>query len=377
MKYKFICIFLLVLMLIRPVGTIYQYKDKFFSRDYQKNYQKLYDLYYSSQYVKKINPGVMPDEYFEAFAGGAFLKGLNPILIVHDHPPLGRYIVSLSIILFDNASTIIILFMMLSSLAVFLISRLVLKNTLLSLIPLGIFLNEPLALNKLVYTPLPEPIQLPFIYFAIYFFIKGVMEKKYKKWFLLTVLMLGGVISTRFFVLGGVLVLSMLLSLFIYRRKNKKIIAFLCMLPISLVILMLSYTRTIQDSHSLLKVFSVQKYILVYHKSAFVHVFSFWDLILFNRWHTWWGSNAITSDVHWIILWPIGVVGSFLTGALFVLRRITINPPSQFLLIWIFAYSGLLSTGYTSTRYFLPIIPFLYIITLKLIIELRRIYIKK
>ncbi len=132
---------LLVVIFARPVFYIASHKDVFFNRNYNQKYEHLQTLYSKSQYVQKKSPELILDETFEEFAGGFFLKGNNPISIVHDHPPLGRYFISLSILLFDNARTIIILFFCLSALATFLIAKSVLGSLLLALIPTGIVIN--------------------------------------------------------------------------------------------------------------------------------------------------------------------------------------------------------------------------------------------
>ena len=195
-----IFLFLVLTLLISFQSIILVSKSGIFIRNYHLQYEQLKNMYYNSQFVKKNNPGIIPDEHVYAFSGGIFLKGLNPILIVHDHPPLGRYIISLSILLFDNSSTLVVFLHIGSALGVFLISKNIFNNKFLSLIPTGIFINEPLYLTKFSYTPLLETIQLPFIIFGIFFFIKGLSEKNFGGWFFLTSVMLGFVISTRFFI---------------------------------------------------------------------------------------------------------------------------------------------------------------------------------
>lgn len=353
-----------VLIFVQFGYLTYQNKDKFFSGGYEKQYVNLKNAYYSSQYAKKNATAIIPDETFEAFAAGAFLKGMNPIHIVHDHPPLGRYILSLSIILFDNPATIILLLMSISFLGIYLISRIVIKNIFLSLVPIAIFANEPLMLGKLLYAPLPEPIQLPFIIFSIYFFIKAIRAGRRARIYLfcLVAILLGFVISIRFFVTGGVLFIAMLSYLAIFRRNMYDLLSFCVTLTLSIVVLLLSYTRTILDGYSILQIFGVQKYILAYHKSAFVHTFSFWDLILFNRWHTWWGEQKISFDPQWIVVWPISTVVSIVTGILYLFRKVKLSDAEIILFLWVSGYCLMLSTGYTSTRYFLPILPFIYIL---------------
>jgi hypothetical protein len=252
------------------LNGVLQRSNAFFSRGFMAHFSDYENAYYNSQYVKKANASPIPDETFESYAGAAFLKGKNPILIVHEHPPLGRYIIGMSILLFDNSSTIILPLLMLSFVGVFLIGRLILQDTFLALFPLGIFVNEPLTMGKLNFAPLLEPIQLPFIIFALYFFIKGVKSKDYLHWFLFTSIMLGFVISIRFFILGFAEGLAMVAYCILSRSMDRKLLTFILTLPLSLVVLLLSYTRTIQDGYSFWQIFGVQKYIFYYHQSQLI-----------------------------------------------------------------------------------------------------------
>lgn len=377
-RYKVIFVILLLLFLFKPIQLVIEQKEEFFSPGFEQEYENYKNRYYSSQYFNKKNPKIITDQAFNSFLGGAFLKGLNPIMVTHDHPPLGYYIISLSIFLFDNRNTIIILILLLILCGIFFVSKEVLRNPVISLLPLGIFINEPLFLNKLRYTPLLETIQFPFILFAFYFFIRGVSDKKYLKWFILTSLFLGGVISTRFFVTGAVIFFCMVLYLIIEEKKiSKKLIYFVFTLPLSLVVLIASYTRTIMDGYSIIQIFGIQKYILAYHKSKFILPFSFWDLLLFNRWHTWWGGNLIIKDPQWIIFWPISVFVTFIHGIYFLIKKLKLNSAEKFLFIWLIVYTLTLSTGYSSTNYFLTIIPFFYILSVSFLQKLCVLYYKK
>lgn len=364
-------VIILVLILFQPLSIVIINRERFFNKGYQKQYDGLKRVYEVSQYTTKNSSSYIPDETFEAYAGGAFLKGLNPILIVHDHPPLGRYIVSLSILLFDNSQTIIVFMLALSFLGIFLISKRILKNELISLLPLAIFANEPLTIGKLLYAPLPEPIQLPFIIFSIYFFMVSADFSKKIPFYVTVSFLLGIVISTRFFITGLVLLFSFLFFLLL-KKEFRNILLLVLTLPLSLLILILSYTRTIQSGYSILQVFSIQKYILVYHKSAFVVPLSFWDLLLFNRWHTWWGNNSIISDPQWQIAWPAAVFLSIFKGIWVLIKKAPVTSDEIIIFLWVLFYCLTLSVGYTSTRYFMPILPFLYILGVSSMVYLVR-----
>lgn len=370
-KHKFIFTIFLLIILIKPTLVIYQQKEQLLAPGYEKQYENLKKLYYSSQYAQKKNPIIIPDETFNSFAGGIFLKGLNPILIVHDHPPLGRYMIAASILIFDNPRTLMIPILFLAILGLYLLSKQVIRNPIIALIPVGMFINEPLLLNKLVYTPLIEPIQFPFILFAFYFFIRALKEKKYTKWFILTSIFLGIIISMRFFITGAIMTLCMILYLlYEERRIDKKFLFFIFTLPLSLVVLILSYTRAMMVGYSIIDVFKIQKYILAYHKSKFILPFSFWDLLLFNKWHTWWGSWEITFDRQWLISWPVSTILTAIYFLLSLFKRVNLSSVEKLFIFWLIIYCLTLSTGYSSTNYFLPIIPFFYILSVSFIYKI-------
>lgn len=376
MKKNLLFLLLLITLIIQPLFLIFKNQSNYFSGGYASRYEMLKEKYYSSQYATKEYTEILTDEYLESFAGGKLLEGINPILIHHDQPPLGRYIIALSIWLFDNEKTIPILLLITSALGIYLVALQVIKNKFLALIPFGIFINQLMFLNKFTFIPLLEPIQFPFIIFALYTFVRGLQKKKYVPWFLITALLIGCVISIRYFVLGGALILALVFYLLI-EKKIKQSIVFVASLFLSLFVLLVSYFQTFQAGYSLIKVLGIQKYIFVYHKSAFAQPFSFWDLLFFNRWHTWWGDYAILSDAEWSILWPISALIILFFVGFSLWKNIILSAGELVLLFWISMYAMMLSFGYTSTRYFLPLVPFLYILATSFSIKLIRYVIKK
>ncbi len=376
MRSKIIFLVLLIVLLLQPLLIIFQNQSKFFGRGYASRFESLQEKYYNSQYATKNYKEIITDEFLESFAGGKFLQGISPILIHHDQPPLGRYIIALSIALFDNEKTIPLILLMISALGIYLVGLQVLKNKFLALIPFGIFVNQLMFLNKFNFIPLLEPIQFTYIIFAIYAFIVGVQKKIYIPFFIIVALLIGAVISIRYFVLGAALASSFVLYLIL----NKKIIQTVVLSMsffLSFLMLIGSYYQTFLSGYSLVKVIGIQKYIFVYHRSAFVMPFSFWDLLFFNRWHTWWGNNAILSDAEWSILWPISVVIILQFVIYSFWKKILLSPAEQILIIWISVYAIMLSVGYTSTRYFLPLVPFLYILSIDFIIRIIKFPFKK
>lgn len=360
------------LLVLPSLGIIYSRKNDFLNNTYWQRYQAYKEAYYSSQYVKNEKTMVITDEVFNSFAAGFFLLGNNPVYITHDHPPLGRYFVALSILIFKNEHILIIFFQFLTLLALYLISKVLIQDKLVAFLPLFIFAFEPLYLNQFKYTPLLETIQLPFILLSLFFIYKSASSKKVK-YFLLISALIGLVVSIRFFPLGVLLYFVWIITILILEpREIKKIII---VTPVIFVVLLVSYFKLFLDGYTLKKVLGVQRYIYEYHKSQLTMLFSSFDLLLFNRWHTWWGENAIITDPQWKIWWPISFFAT-ITGFVKVIKD---NPSANklkkyflrrenllelVLLLWIIIYLIFLATGQATTRYFLPVIPIFYILTI-------------
>jgi len=146
----------------------------------------------------------------------------------------------------------------------------------------------------------------------------------------------------------------------------------------------MSYFECFCEGYSLRRVLGIQKYIYKYHTSQLMMPFSVFDLLLFNRWHTWWGEKLIKHDVYWRIWWPI----SFLLATLGVVKTIRENfslsklrkhflERNKFLelilLIWTIAYLAFLSLGQATVRYFYPLLPILYILAMNFLSNLFKI----
>lgn len=360
---------LLTIVLVRPIGAVSQVWEKFSRPGYWQQYPDLAAAYGSSQYMVKNAPAIIPDETFEAFAGGYLARGGNPILITHDHPPLGRYFFAFSALAFDNVHTMTLILLIISTVFLFAITRMALGSMIWAILPVAVFINEPLFLEKLTYSPLPEVPQLFAVTMYMFIFLLSVRLRHPLLGFMVAALALGVLMSVRVFVIAGVMAAITVVFLFLHYRQA--IVTYLVSLPFSLCILLLTYWRTIADGMPLIKVMGVQKYILAYHQSKFVLPFTVWDLLIRNRWHTWWGDWSVSSDPHWIPVWPVAGI-SMMVYILMRHRLRGIRSDVDFIALWSLGYLLFLSLGYSSTRYFLILLPFLYTVTVALGLSLWR-----
>ena len=336
------------------VPRIKMYTDPYYT---ENTYKSLENAFNHSQYRQKKNPGIIPDETVYSYAAGAYLHGIDPILINSERTPLGKYFFSLSILLFKNDKLIILPFGLLTLVALWLLGSLVIGDRWLALIPVVLLSFEPLFLNQFVYVPLLDIVQLPFILLSMYFFIR---EQK-RDWFWVTAVMVGFVMATKTIYTG--LLLYTVFGIFLaITHQYKKILTLLLSVPVSGGIFCLSYLRTFISGYSLNQFIGFQKWILLYDQSKLLYPFSIWKLVFLNQWQAWWGDFSILHATDWQITWPFFSGVTFVTGILVLLRKLKTFPALSVTLLWILIYGIFISLGISSSRFLLPFLPVSYII---------------
>jgi len=78
------------------------------------NFSQFEKKYYSSQWAIPHSKNVISDEDLYAYAGFKYIKGLNPIHLAPEVPPLGKYLIGASIYLFNNQRVASLIFTLLS-----------------------------------------------------------------------------------------------------------------------------------------------------------------------------------------------------------------------------------------------------------------------
>lgn len=352
-------VIILSVVLFRYCLILFNPSNNYFQRYYTVDvYKQLENLYNHSQYRMQNPTSVIADEIVYRYAAGAYLNGIDPILINSESLPLGKYILGASIALFQTDGVAIALFGLFTLVSLWFLAYIVLKNTVLSSLVVLFFSFEKLYSNQLLVTPLLDIIQLPFILCTLYFFLR---EYQKKRGYVVTALMLGFVIATKSIVPAVLLVITFLLFL-VSEKKVREVLQLAVVSPISIIVVVLSYTRTFLNGYSLFDFLKFQKWIFQYQQSKLIHPFSVWRLLLLNQWQTWWGDQRILHAVDWQITWPILTIAPFFFLIAPIYRSIQKNYSIKLMLAWVGIYAGFLSLGVVSTRFFLPLLPVLYII---------------
>lgn len=343
-------------------GLVWQQKNKFLSKDYWERYPFLYKAYYDSVYANKKG-GFIPDETLYSFNGGALIQGTSPILVSPEIPPTGKYIVGLSALIFKNEHTIILIAGILSLVLIYLLGRQIFNNSTTALFPPLFLSSEPIFKNQFIYTPLLDIIHLLFLLLTFFFFNLALKSKRNVLiLFLIASLFFGLFISTKFFGVGIAVVFSFY-SVLILRKDIHKIKLLTIALPLSVFVLLFSYIRVLALGFPLSEFLGIQKWVFWYNQGHLQFPFSVWDLLLFNRWHVWWGDIPISSDPQWRITWPILAIFSFSTIVLYLFRKIKKSREAEILMAWVVFYLAILSLSDTTARYFVILIPVLYLVS--------------
>ncbi len=305
----------------------------------------------------------MPDNALYNFCAGYYLRGGNPILVNPEHPPLGKYFLSLSVLFFQNTRIATYFFFYLTLLAFFLLARLILKNFNLALVTTLLFSFEKLFSNQLRYPPVLSIFQLCFILFSFFFFIQWLKTKK-RKDLVLASLSLGITASVMFFITALVIFVSWVLFLLVKKRWQQTFSLVFWVGLSTYLVLSLSYLRVLLEEPNPLKALSIQKWILWFHQGKLTSIGTIWPLIYFNRWQTWWADRAIISDPQWWFGLPILFTFAFVFALIYWLKKIK-DEKLELILFWFLIYSLFISFGQANIRYLLPILPFLYLILIK------------
>lgn len=331
-----------------------QYLAPYYTERYYKQLEAAFD---SSQYRKVDHPGIIPDETVYSYAAGAYLRGMDPILVNSERTPLGKYILALSIILLKNDKFIIVPFGIATLVLVWLLSRQIIGDKYFALLPVALFSNEILFLNQFRYMPLLDILHLSFLLLALYFFIRADPKGSHV-W---TSVAIGLAAATKTVYSAILLVSVFSLSIF-YQKNPRKLFRFALTLPIALIILLLSYSRTFLNGYTVMDFVGFQKWILLYDKSKLLFPFSIWRLVFFNQWQTWWGDFRILPAVDWQWSWPVFTLLTCLFVVLLVAKQIKRTSAAVTMSLWFLVYALYISLGVASSRFLFPILPPMYIL---------------
>lgn len=301
----------------------------------------------NARYLKK-NP--LGDDGLYTYAAWEYIHGQDPSLLNAETPPFGKYMIGLSEIIFGNQNIFALLSGILVLVSLYILSKIIFRDTTLALIPVLLLSSDALFFSQLR-APFLDTLYLGLCILTFIFVLK---EK-----FLLANIFLGLMVATKGSSSTFVMVPAVIIAYLFYMKDYRQIKKFLLFLPASILIFLLTYARYFLLGHSLREFIGLQKWIVAFYDTGAKGVpNAAWQILLSGKWPTWWGTVERVGE--WNILWPLSLI-----AALYYLYKVLPKRrqyKSILLGFWIIAYLIFLSFVPVWPRYMLLILPFMYIL---------------
>lgn len=344
--------FLLLLAFLNIIFIVIKFKDKFLKH---YDHQEMAKIYSESQYVKgPAAKTAIGDDGLYSFAGYYYLiQGGDISKVNFENPPLGKYLIGLSILLFGNGSIISIIYEILLLYIIFKIGEDLFNQYVASLAVL-IMSFSPLFLDQLLYSLLDLPLTL-FIATAVYFYLKGKNKSVY---LYISSLFLALSLSTKFF--PALIIIIGILIVDVYGKEKKFFISYLKSLILLPVIYLLVHFRYFYYHPSFIEFLKYQRWIISWRSGNPYLVGNIINTIFLGKYQSWWDTNLFLKYDNWSILSPLIPTFAFLS-----LFFSTKKEKQNLLLLWSISFIFFIYVIFGTTgveKYLLPVYPLLVIL---------------
>lgn len=291
------------------------YTEKFNPKLYEKKYN-------NSQYVIPQSKQPISDEELLSYAGYKYATGLNPILINSDHPPFGKYIIGWFTLITGN-NRIVSLFFGFSTLVITMYIIWLLTKSYL-LVALGFFMVsvDTIFLDQILHSPVLDIIH---VFFLLLYFLLCIkwLEKKSLPLLIAMGLTLGAFASTKLYFPAIVLLFFSSGFLILLKKPLKKVgFFFVINVGVAFLFYLASYTSLFLHGNSLRAFFGAQKWIFLFWRNNSINTGEYFGnilpLVLFNKWHVWWGTQKYISFEHWTIFWAVFFIFGIIAAGYFI-----------------------------------------------------------
>jgi len=314
------------------------------------NLKEFEKKYYESQWSIPNSKKPISDETLYTYAGYKYITGTNPILVNPEAPPLGKYIIGLSILLFNQQSILNIVAGLFCLVFIYLIIYVITSSIFYSSI--GVFLTSinTLFIDQLIHTPQLEIFQLFFL-LAIFICLIQYQRKKQIIWLISTGMLLGCFFSIKAFILHFFLAILWFGIYFFSQNKltyKKNVVKLGFVLLIAMAVFAATYLGYFFHGGTLRGFLGVQKWIALFYQDSQIDKIkllgSYIPLIFVNKWRFWSKGYPFISYSSWSVWWPIlYMMGIY---SLYIFRK---NK-----LLWLFISFVI---AYSLFLFFIPIFP--------------------
>lgn len=295
------------------IGTQLKKNGDLYVLKYNPTYYK--HLFEASQWRVPNSKNPISDGQLYAYAGYEYVKGVNPILINPEAPPLGKYIIGTSILLFNNEKIGSVLFGIATLIMLYFLVQLLTNSVLLSSFAVFLTSFNTLFIDQLIHAPQLDIYQAFFLLLFLYLFIQNTKKKS-------VALLIGAGVAIGLFSSIKVFVYQFCFLLFgtvlyyvlhlLFTKKKARVFPFkdvFIMMGTALFIFTLTYFSYFLHGGTLRGFLGVQKWIFLFYRSSGIDtiriVGSYLPLIFVNKWRFWSEGYPLVSYGQWSFLWPV------------------------------------------------------------------------
>ena len=350
-----ISIFFLIIVIYSFRGIYLQKFDYSYSKD-------LYD--HSQWTLARTVRSVSDDQEYQIAGYDAIVNG-ELYRVTPEVPPLGKYLIGLSIVFFKNAQTISLVLYIFSIFVFYHLAYLLLKNDRLTRIATVFFMMEPLLFSQAIISMIDLPLLITLMIHSI-FLLKLLENKKSKNFFTEDLpLLIGAGFSLGAFLaikIGFFALVIIAADAFILLKKRKTSY-FIYILFGSFLFYFASYLPFFMKGHGFIEFLKAQKWMIVWYLSSKVKPllgmpFLSLGLGFYKNWSEGSQFNRVSE---WTILWPFYLGTIFALVKNFVKNRVRFDNGYLYTFLICLGFFGLFIVIPFWVRYLVMILPFLII----------------
>lgn len=319
-----------------------QYTTKFDPVYWQERYSK-------SQWVMVSPVEPIGDDGLFTYVGWELIHGADPSLINAETPPLGKYLIGLSSLVFQNQNLFALISGILALGAFYFLNKTIFRHSSLALLPVLLFSFEPLFWQQLR-APYLDLLYLGFLLLTFLFFLK----KNY--W--LSTFFWACFLNTKAPLVSLLLPASAFLLFFILKKDKLGLKRWLLSLPLLVFVTLVVYVRYFQVGHSLRDFLGLQKWVFhFYQQGAKGNLAAIWSMLFAGRWYVWWQLGPVIVS-EWRLTWPLVGLSFFFSFSR--LKKLRHFPGLLLFFLWSLIYLLFLNFVPLWPRYLLIWLPFGY-----------------
>ncbi|HCM37474.1 MAG: hypothetical protein UV61_C0001G0098 [Candidatus Gottesmanbacteria bacterium GW2011_GWB1_43_11] len=356
---QWIHVLLFLLMIILFFFQLYRHRERYI-KPYDFDYYA--DQYLHSQYVEGEGSKYIVSDYdLYSFAGHYYFTGGEVSRVNFENPPLGKYLLGLSIYLFNNQVVIYIAYALLYLWITYKFGILLLKRFDIGILALVLLVIDPYFLHAMS-MPLLDLPMATFFLIGLYLFTTA----RSMKWYVLSSVFFGISIATKFFPFFAVILLCLVLYQWRYRRQH--FWTFILTLPIIFLVYIASFFEFfINRQQDLVAFFQYQWWVIRWRMGNPIVVGNILNGIFFGREKIWWteGGGYVFWTEEWSILMPITVITAF--ASIFILEKKHLYKLFYGYVVIFMTYIIFLTEG--GLKYLAPLYPFFALFTAATLIK--------